>query len=261
MGPGAVRPAMASVASAFCGHPARSLQTVGVTGTNGKTTVTQLVGRSWGRRASHRGHRHPGRDADHPRVARPPAVTGRGPGRRPAGGGHGGVLPRPDPAPGGRHRLRRGRLHQPEPGPPRPPRSMDAYFEAKATLFDPRTVPAGRRLRRRPLGGPPGSTGWTRPPSDGPSRRGDGCRPGGGRVDSAGGDGRCDLPLTGRVQRGQRPGGRGQWPSRSGWTRSGGGRVWLAAPVVPGRMEVVAPVALLGGGRLRPHPGRARRWR
>ena len=41
--PGQVRPAMASVAAAFWGHPARSLQTVGVTGTNGKTTVTQLV--------------------------------------------------------------------------------------------------------------------------------------------------------------------------------------------------------------------------
>jgi UDP-N-acetylmuramoyl-L-alanyl-D-glutamate--2,6-diaminopimelate ligase len=40
---GGVRPAMASVASAFFGHPSHSLQIVGVTGTNGKTTVTQLV--------------------------------------------------------------------------------------------------------------------------------------------------------------------------------------------------------------------------
>jgi UDP-N-acetylmuramoyl-L-alanyl-D-glutamate--2,6-diaminopimelate ligase len=43
VGSGSVRPAMASVAAAFWGHPARSLQTVGVTGTNGKTTVTQLI--------------------------------------------------------------------------------------------------------------------------------------------------------------------------------------------------------------------------
>ena len=43
VGEGGVRPAMAAVAAAFHGHPARSLQTVGVTGTNGKTTVTQLV--------------------------------------------------------------------------------------------------------------------------------------------------------------------------------------------------------------------------
>ncbi len=41
---GGVRPAMARVAAAFWGHPARLLSTVGVTGTNGKTTVTQLVG-------------------------------------------------------------------------------------------------------------------------------------------------------------------------------------------------------------------------
>ncbi len=41
--PGGIRPAMAAVASAFHGHPSRSLTTVGVTGTNGKTTVTQLV--------------------------------------------------------------------------------------------------------------------------------------------------------------------------------------------------------------------------
>ncbi|HAM02908.1 MAG TPA: UDP-N-acetylmuramoyl-L-alanyl-D-glutamate--2,6-diaminopimelate ligase [Acidimicrobiaceae bacterium] len=42
--PGSMRPAMARVSSAFYGHPARSLLTVGVTGTNGKTTVTHLLG-------------------------------------------------------------------------------------------------------------------------------------------------------------------------------------------------------------------------
>jgi UDP-N-acetylmuramoyl-L-alanyl-D-glutamate--2,6-diaminopimelate ligase len=41
--PGSVRPAMAWVASAFHGYPSRSLTMVGVTGTNGKTTVTQMV--------------------------------------------------------------------------------------------------------------------------------------------------------------------------------------------------------------------------
>jgi UDP-N-acetylmuramoyl-L-alanyl-D-glutamate--2,6-diaminopimelate ligase len=40
---GSVRPAMAEVASAFHGHPSRTLTMVGVTGTNGKTTVTHLV--------------------------------------------------------------------------------------------------------------------------------------------------------------------------------------------------------------------------
>jgi UDP-N-acetylmuramoyl-L-alanyl-D-glutamate--2,6-diaminopimelate ligase len=44
VGPGRVRPAMARVAAAFHGHPARALTTVGVTGTNGKTTVASLLG-------------------------------------------------------------------------------------------------------------------------------------------------------------------------------------------------------------------------
>ena len=42
--PGTMRPAMARLAAAFYGHPARELVMVGVTGTNGKTTVTQLLG-------------------------------------------------------------------------------------------------------------------------------------------------------------------------------------------------------------------------
>lgn len=37
------RPAMARIACAFEGHPARSLTTIGVTGTNGKTTTTLLL--------------------------------------------------------------------------------------------------------------------------------------------------------------------------------------------------------------------------
>jgi len=42
--PGTARAAMAQVATAFYDHPARSLLTVGVTGTNGKTSVTHLLG-------------------------------------------------------------------------------------------------------------------------------------------------------------------------------------------------------------------------
>ena len=41
--PGQVRPAMARVAASFYGHPSTSLVTVGVTGTNGKTTVSHLL--------------------------------------------------------------------------------------------------------------------------------------------------------------------------------------------------------------------------
>jgi UDP-N-acetylmuramoyl-L-alanyl-D-glutamate--2,6-diaminopimelate ligase len=42
--PGTVRASMARVACTFYDYPARSLTTVGVTGTNGKTTVTHLLG-------------------------------------------------------------------------------------------------------------------------------------------------------------------------------------------------------------------------
>ena len=42
--PGRGRPSMARLAAAFWGHPARALVTAGVTGTNGKTTVTHLLG-------------------------------------------------------------------------------------------------------------------------------------------------------------------------------------------------------------------------
>ncbi len=40
---GGLRTAMASVASSFYDHPSRAMRMIGVTGTNGKTTVTQLV--------------------------------------------------------------------------------------------------------------------------------------------------------------------------------------------------------------------------
>ncbi len=41
--PGTARASMARIAGAMFGHPARALTTVGVTGTNGKTTVTHLL--------------------------------------------------------------------------------------------------------------------------------------------------------------------------------------------------------------------------
>ncbi len=43
VGAGGVATAMAEVAASFFDHPARDLAVIGVTGTNGKTTVTQLV--------------------------------------------------------------------------------------------------------------------------------------------------------------------------------------------------------------------------
>ncbi len=40
---GSLRAAMAAVSSSFYDHPSRAMRMIGVTGTNGKTTVTQLV--------------------------------------------------------------------------------------------------------------------------------------------------------------------------------------------------------------------------
>jgi UDP-N-acetylmuramoyl-L-alanyl-D-glutamate--2,6-diaminopimelate ligase len=42
--PGTIRPVMARAAAAVYGYPARDLLMIGVTGTNGKTTVTRLLG-------------------------------------------------------------------------------------------------------------------------------------------------------------------------------------------------------------------------
>jgi len=50
--PGRARPAMARLAAAFWGFPSRDLVMAGVTGTNGKTTVTHLLGAV----LSHAGH-------------------------------------------------------------------------------------------------------------------------------------------------------------------------------------------------------------
>jgi UDP-N-acetylmuramoyl-L-alanyl-D-glutamate--2,6-diaminopimelate ligase len=42
--PGTIRPVMAHLAAAFYGFPSRDLMMIGVTGTNGKTTVTHVLG-------------------------------------------------------------------------------------------------------------------------------------------------------------------------------------------------------------------------
>ena len=84
--PGTVRPAMAQLACAFFGQPARSLLTVGVTGTNGKTTVTHLLASIF---ESHGwptdGHRHARRcahDARSPRCCNACWPQARDTGRR-----------------------------------------------------------------------------------------------------------------------------------------------------------------------------------
>ena len=74
-----MRPVMARLAAAFYGYPARDLLMVGVTGTNGKTTVTQLLGDLLERgRPSDQRDGHAVGDADDARGHRGPAGAGRG---------------------------------------------------------------------------------------------------------------------------------------------------------------------------------------
>ncbi len=217
---------------------------VGVTGTNGKTTVTHLV-RSIlePRRALRRHHRHPGRRADHTRGAGAPAPAGRTPCRRPSGGGHGGVVPRPEPAPGGRHRLRRGGVHQPEPGAPRPPRIDGGVLQGQGAAVRGVPGPGRGRQRGRSLG----------PASGPPDRR---CRPCGAPRQPLRGDrdhviGGIDLVPVARAH-----GAASRSAVRSTWTTPCWPQRWsppsdstttwwsrglASARPVPGRMEVVSP--------------------
>ncbi len=233
---------------------------VGVTGTNGKTTVTHLVQAVLrARRDRHRGDRHPGRGAHHPRGPRPPAPPGRVPRRGRRGGGHGGLVPRHDPAPGGRHRLRRGRLHQPEPGPSRPPRLHGGVLRGQGRAVRPGPGPGRGGGRGRPLGPPAGLGAGRSDPGPGAPRRGHrrGLAVGrtSFRVAAAGG---WPWPSPGGSTW-TTPWSPPRWPPPWAWTRTRWPRAWRAAGPVPGRMEVVATGGpVVGPRRLRPHPGRAR---
>ena len=159
------------------GDPSPSLRCLGVTGTNGKTTTTPLLEAI----AAPRGTAPGVIGTVGARVARlavPASSTPTTPeatelqallaGMRDAGVDDrrdGGVVARARPAPGRRHAVRRGVLHQPLPRASRLPRSLDAYFAAKARLFDAQLRAAACREPRRPLrsrargdgGGAPGS--------------------------------------------------------------------------------------------------------
>ena len=233
-----VRAAMGPVAAAVHGHPSGALAVVGVTGTNGKTTTTWLLqavleaaGRPTGLIGTLSGTRTTPEAPD--LQARLAELRDEGGG----GGGHGGVLPRPRPAPGRRHPVRRGGVHQPRPRPPRLPRPIEDYFAAKARLFAPaladrpwststtptagllrdaadphRRVLAGRRGRPRARA-PVGTAALARPP--------------------------LVVPLGGALQRAPTP-----WPPPSAALELGVDEATVveglaAAPPVPGRFEAV----------------------
>ena len=153
--PGTMRTVMARLAAAFYSYPARDLLMIGVTGTNGKTTVTQLLGDllgATGRPDQCDGHAL-GREDDARGDGGPACARRRaGPAevrRRPARGRHGGVEPRAGAVAGGGHPLRRGRLHQPEPRSPRLPPDHGGLLrgEGDALHLAPRAARGGERRR------------------------------------------------------------------------------------------------------------------
>ena len=158
------RRALAPVARHFYGDPASELTLIGITGTNGKTSITYLVESILARSDRRVGLigtveiRYPGerqRLAQHDAREPRPAAHAAGhahPGRR--GRRDGGLLPRPRARPRGRLPLRGRRLHEPDAGPPglprddgRLPRREDAALRAAS-----RRRGAGRDQRRRPGG-------------------------------------------------------------------------------------------------------------
>ena len=152
--PGTMRSAMARLAAAFYEFPSRDLLMVGVTGTNGKTTVTQILGdllaatgipdrchgNTLGCAHDSRGH---GVAACPGRGSRSPAGRRAAPRR-----GHGGVEPRAGAVAGGGHPLRRGRLHQSESRPPRLPPHHGGVLRSQGESLLPQSRPAGRDQRR-----------------------------------------------------------------------------------------------------------------
>ena len=133
--------------------PSRDLATVGITGTNGKTTTAQLLAAIF----------EAARMADRRSSAR--CTASAPPRRRPSSrrcsprsrddgarrGGDGGVVARAGAAPGRRNTLRRGRVHQPRPRPPRSARVDRGVLPGQGPTVRPGVLAAGRRQRRRHL--------------------------------------------------------------------------------------------------------------
>ena len=240
-------------------RPARC-ETVGVTGTNGKTTVTQLVGsilEAAGRPTEVIGTLGGTRTTpESPDLQHYLAECG---GRRDAGRGHGGVLPRPHPAPGGRDRASTwsaftnlSRDHLDHHG------SMEAYFEAKASLFAPDRYrhavvfaddPWGARLLGRL--DPATVTAVRRDEAASVSiwRSGRRGSPGGGAPSTS----RCRVASTWTT-----PWWRRRWPPTLGVDEDHVVAGLGAAPAGAGPDGGGGPRRPGGrGGRLRPHAGRA----
>ncbi len=152
------RVAMAALAAEFYGHPSRSMQVVGITGTNGKTTTAYLlraVFEAAGKKCGLLGTvAYSVGDRGAARVAHDAGGTGCA-ADVPADGRrgmwrlrHGGVVARAGAPAGRRHAFAAGvftnltRDHLDYHG------DMESYFSAKRRLFD--MLPAGRTGRHQP---------------------------------------------------------------------------------------------------------------
>ena len=199
-----VRAAMAPAAAAFYGDPTATLQTVGVTGTNGKTTTAFLVralleadGRQTGLLGTVKsvigGAERPVR-ADHARGDRPAADVPGDARRGRCRVRDGGLLARARAPPRRRDPLRGGDLHEPDPGPPRLPRDDGGLLPGQAAAVRRRASAARRDQRRRSVRG----RDWRRSSRGGHVRDRD----------------RGDLPGERRRDRPRRLALHGDWPRR-----------------------------------------------
>ena len=152
VGQGGARPAMALAACVLWGDPASSLKTVGVTGTNGKTTTTYflrsvldehgwptaVIGTLGGPRTT----------PESPDLQR--ALASARDGSRTA------VALEVTSHALMQHRARRlsprrSRLHEPEPGPPRLPRDDGGLLRCQGQALHTRACPTGGSQRGRPV--------------------------------------------------------------------------------------------------------------
>ena len=165
---------LGAVAARVYGDPSGRLKVIGITGTNGKTTTAYLVEAGLAaaglrhRADRHRADPHPRPRRRRPRRSPPSPACARRPRRRPCTrcsrrwpsrgvrGRHGGLQPRPRARPGRRRPLRRRRLHQPRPRPPRLPRRPRGLLPGQgAALRRPRAPPRSSRSTTRPAAGWP----------------------------------------------------------------------------------------------------------
>ena len=168
------RAAMATAADAFFGEPTRELEVAGVTGTSGKTTTAYLLysvleaagrqpGSSRHRREPRRWRGAPGRPHD-AGGDRPPAHVPRDARRRQSQRRARSVVSRVGAAPARPRPVRRARVHEPQPGPPRLPRVDGGLLRREAQALHRRRADSGRRQHRRRVGAAAGRGARVREP-------------------------------------------------------------------------------------------------